>query len=438
MSTQKTSIYTAVAVALGVAFASGNVVAGTNNTVPRAFVAQSVAANNNVITLPGGTITYTVTGVALAATNTVTLVLPTGMSVSPGQVIATLENLTAVPNAAPAINGTSITFTLANPIAVGQTFTITSPMMVSGAASMATPDANPGVGLATGMWDSANGLPAISTKNNVLLSVNAINFNAFGINSFIAVASPSNATKFNVPGSQTATSLAADTGSVAMSAAGALNAATGLPYTFPSGAGTTMTVSGNFASVASAFLKQPQTGACPEAAPSGAITGAVTGGTTLSFANFKTDGSLYDVCIVTDGKAIIRPNDTVAIAATAGVGTLGTVNRNLGNIFYNGNVDQYSYVTNGGGGYTYYINLNATSLTDVPVQAVFTLTDGTVKSGAAGTVKGGQSQLMSIDSLAKAAGLPAAFGQAQVAIMSGAPFNTQGLLVNPDSSIDNF
>jgi hypothetical protein len=452
MKFQKIALHAAVVAGIA-GIASSQAIAGPASvsvvTTPLTYGAQSVTAAGNVVGVPINTVQYR----AFAGMNvgaTLTFNLPSGMTFQTMPTVTASVGGTAAFSAASGLGTGSIQVTVNAALGAGEDVRLGA-FSIGGASQLANTavpvNLNITAQVRNGAPNQNDGSPVGGGTGGAATNLNAVNgiiFNANSSNVVVNVRDPSNGTKFLVNTvDQNNVSLGDATIEPATAGVGGQSVlradGTGV-YTFPAGSATSLTVSGNFPSIATSFLKAPSTGVCPATPPSGAISGTVSP-TELTYTGL-VPGTRYDVCLVTDGTGLIAENGgsgTPVPAASGGVSNLaGAVSRPLGRIAYNGTVQTFNYVVGDGGGYGMFVNVANLTAAPQRIQAVVRMADGEVFTGPLTTaLTANGSELFSMEQIVEATSAPLTdeTQRANLTLMSIGNFAASKMILNPSADI---
>lgn len=411
---------------------------GTLSSAPQTYATQAVTGASGAITLAAN-VSYAVTPPFGAGNFLITFTLPSGVSFAstPSAAGDGTNCATSVPVSSGG-TGSSVTFQ-AQVIANGGKCTVTlSSFLVTGATALQnTTTVNGGTSLNSAGFNiseqvsgasaglltlnEAKATPiALAQSGSELAFLSAAGTQDVG--PVIDVSSPSLGTKFKVAGANTTR---VDIGALAYGTNGNLNATATGPYNFP-GSSASITLTGNFTGIASAYLNPPGGGACAasassEAALSNVITGTITG-STVTFANVtgapnpnpftsanNNTTQTQEVCLYATGSNLIGSNPlgfgtTATISPTSNQAD-STSPSALDAYNYNGVVQQFLYAT-AGGSYPGYLRIVNGSGNTIQVFASVQ-TDGgslgstTVESGLAAN----NNDLVPVSTIASNAGV---------------------------------
>jgi hypothetical protein len=437
-------------VALAAIVSAGPASASSLSADPAVYAIESVVTSGGAITLPPGVLVYT-TGANLLTTVlggnfVVTFTLPAGVTPT-GTVTASVANVGVGSTCAPqstlspsSVSGSTITFTVpTNPAILGNVCTVT--LQGSG----------PGVGLsvtgATALQAFNPGLTVITysarlTANNVVSfpidagPVTATFASSFSGLFFLSLAPASAGAaplvidvgaaglgkKFKQFG---ADSVVADLGDLIVLGIVGLVQQDGVsPFTIGVGQ-ITITLTGNFNNIASAFITGfaggPSTsGPCgssgtPPGTPAAVATGAAVTPTSITFTGISLGVPLGvnifgELCLVANGTGVIGPNPPAAVeTVTATVSsTPPTTQKDPGAALlaytYNGSIQQLLY-TDANPIYPNFIRIVNNSSAPASVIPVLQPEGGSPVSGAPIAVPGNNNVLIPFATIATSAGL---------------------------------
>jgi len=454
---KKFNVVAASAVALSAALASGSALAhGTLAVTTANYNAASVLAGAGTITVPWGgvpTAVYTVTTLATGGTTSLevnsrfTVTLPSGFSFASSPSV-TVPGGTTTSIVSGGINSQTVTFSIGTaPIGVGGTLALAQ-VSVSGATALETPGATLQISMqSTNNAEVNNNDPQPVTPTNLVAAsipfaftsdsgVSAVFVGGAGSN--IDLTPPSLGTLFEI-GGDTPT---LDLGTVALTGSGSL-AANGSTAIISTADTVTLTISGFFTGIASAFSAVPSTNCATEIAPGVATATAIGVGGGLD----------TDICIVASGTTLLQQNPSVTGGFTAsyapGTGVkdfLGsTVKNTADQITYAGGVpiNVTDFLTGTDAGYQSLVRFtNGSSATNTLFAVAEPYTGGLPLVGSLGTIGAGMGTIFTEAQIGTATGLSLAnSGQRAtltiIAIPGGQNVTGSGFLVNPGGVVDN-
>lgn len=456
-------------VALAAVVSAGPASASSLSADPAVYAIQSVVTAGGAITLPPGVLVYTTGANTVASVIggnfTVTFTLPAGVTPS-GAVTASVANVGAGTTCAPqstlapsSVSGSAITFTVpTNPAVLGNVCTVTLQgsgpgvgLSVTGATALEA--FNPGLTVITySARLTANTTAGFPIDGAPLTATFASSFSGLFFTS-LAPSTPSAAPlvidvgsaglgkKFKQFG---ADSLVADIGDLIVLGIVGLVEQDGVsPFTIGVGQ-ITLTLSGNFNNIASAFIT-PFSGAPSASQPCGS-SGTPPGGsavatsvtpTAISFTGISLGVPLGvnifgELCLVANGTGVIGPNPVgfgETITATVS-STPPTTQKDPGAALlpynYNGSIQQLLYVEDNPV-YPFFVRITNNGAATASVIAVIQPDTGGTASTAPIIVGGNSNQLIPFQTLATSAGL--VFGPGQ--------FRASALFLSPGAACVN-
>jgi hypothetical protein len=352
---------------------------GTLSSSPQSYATQAVTAASGAITLAAN-VSYAVTPAA-TGTFLITFTLPTGVTFAstPSAAGDGTNCASAVPVTSGG-TGSSVTFQATVQKAGACTVTVNS-FLVAGATALQSTTTVLGTNLNSAGFNiseqvsgASSGLVGLNEAKSTPIALAASGselafFSATSVTQdptpVIDVSSPSLGTKFQVAAVDKTW---VDIGALTYGTNGNLNATATGPYNFP-GSSASITLTGNFNGIGSAYLNPPggvgcATSASTEAGLSNVITGTITG-SSVTFANVTgapnnnpfTSGNnpsvqTQEVCLYATGSNLIGSNPL-------GFGAAGTISPTtnqadslpksaLDSYNYNGVVQQFLYAVAGG------------------------------------------------------------------------------------------
>ena len=351
---------------------------GTLSSTPQTYATQAVTAASGAITLAAN-VSYAVTPPIGAGNFLIAFTLPNGVSFAstPSAAGDGTNCATSVPLSSGG-TGSSVTFQ-AQVIANGKCTVTLNSFLVTGATALqnkttvgATSLNSAGFNISEQVSGASAGLVllneakatpiALAQSGSELAFLSAAGTQDVG--PVIDVSSPSLGTKFKVAGANTTR---VDIGALTYGTNGNLNATATGPYNFP-GSSASITLTGNFTGIASAYLNPPGGVACAasasaEAALSNVITGTISG-SSVTFASVtgapnpnpftsanNNTTQTQEVCLYATGSNLIGSNPlgfgtTATISPTSNQADSSTPPA-LDAYNYNGVVQQFLYATAG-------------------------------------------------------------------------------------------
>jgi hypothetical protein len=393
---------------------------GTLNSSPQPYAIQAVTGAGGALTLSAN-INY----LSLPPTSTgsflITFALPTGVTFAstPSAAGDGAVCASSVPVSSGGNGSSSVTFTATVNAITGACRVTLSAFLVSGATALQQPTTltanslnSAGFNISEqvtgsnvgGVANEATATPIALAYSESELVFNSTNQTAAPV--AIDVSSPSLGTKFSNGGTD---QVLADIGALNYGTNGAFNATASGPYNFP-GSTLSITLSGNFSGIGSAYLDTGNsTGSCaPDATTEAGRTGVVAGtvaANSITFAGVNGGGVNNPflpanngtqvpqaVCLYATGTQLLGANPngfgaTASISPTTAQADSVSPSA-LESIRYNGVVQQLLYATDGPS-YPGYVRIVNNSANTVPVFASVQTDSGsvgtaTVESGLAG------------------------------------------------------
>lgn len=278
----------------------------------------------------------------------------------------------------------------------------------------------------TGLANAANGLTYASAGAAIGAPV-------------IDSTSPSLARQFQQPLGSPDT-LIADLGNVTVSTTPGLINANGLAFTF-GGTPATITVTGNFLGITSAYLQKGGTTVCgaTTATPSTAIPGVITTASTITFSADPTDTGAQEVCLVANGTSLLSASGTL--------GTTAKVGSNASVIIAASALSAYTYTgaapfqityTGGNGSYLNFIRVVNNNTSAANVFAIVQADGGAIGTATVETALAANSNdLVPASTIVSNAGVnPGASGRVSMILVSSSTnVAFANLLLNPNGTL---
>jgi hypothetical protein len=434
---------------------------GALSSSPQSYATQAVTAASGAITLAAN-VTYAVTPPAASGTFLITFTLPTGVTFTSTPAAAGDGTNCASSVSVSSSTGSSVTFQATVIKNTGACTITVNSFLVVGATALqnkttvgATSLNSAGFNISEQVSGASAGLVALNEAKTTPIALaqsgSELSFlSAAGtqdVGPVIDVSSPSLGKQFKVTGVDTTR---VDIGALTYGTNGNLNATATGPYNFP-GSSASITLTGNFTGIGSAYLNPPggvacQASASSEAALSNVITGTITG-STVTFASVTgapnpnpftsaNNGTTQtqEVCLYATGSNLIGSNplgfgSTATISPTTNQADSSSPSA-LDAYNYNGVVQQFLYAT-AGGSYPGYLRIVNGSGNTIQVFASVQ-TDGgslgstTVESGLAAN----NNDLVPVSTIASSAGvtLGASKRTTLTVFAPGSPCNTTAQL----------
>jgi hypothetical protein len=214
-------------------------------------------------------------------------------------------------------------------------------------------------------------------------------------------------------------------------------------FTFGGAAGT-VTISGNFNNIASAFLAKGGNADCTVATtPVSTVTGPFAGSIVFTGVTVPVASSTTHLCLVANGTGVIAANETaptasITVSATTQSATATVVGSTLLlDIYkYNGGVTniQYSGLQ---AGYQSFIRIVNNSSAVVTVTGVFQSDGGIVTTTTIAFVEAGGNALVAVADILAAAGAEESGRVSLLALSPSESVLVSQLLLNPDGTVVN-
>jgi len=211
---------------------------------------------------------------------------------------------------------------------------------------------------------------------------------------------------------------------------------------FTFGSGATITVSGNFTNILSAYLAPDKTTSCATTAPSGAVNGTVTATSiTFSGVTMPAGGATanQEVCVTANGTGIIGSNpQTAPPTVSIANGTASVLSAtNLGAYAYNGGVTPILYSGNFAA-FPMFVRIVNNTGASVTVAAVVQPDTGTAGTAKLAAVPANNNVLVALPTIVTSSGVTLdATGRASITLLSIPAVPVEQLLVNAGGVLVN-